>query len=265
MAEEAWDCHIHVFDGRPTRGHYAPPASTLPMVAERAAAIGVSRFVLVQPSVYGTDNSLLLDALRRSDGRHRGIVVLDADASDESLREMHALGVRGVRFNLLSPVGNTEAALPALAPKLRAMGWHVQWHARPDQLARIAELHDRFELTAVLDHLAGFTPAFAADEALWADLLRVARQGAWIKLSALYRLGSAPPFADLRGAVERAASMFGNRCVWGSDWPHTFFLEPGSSRRGPAYVETWDAIAAAIDDEARANEILRRNPAVLYA
>ena len=58
-------------------GHYQPPTRTLAMLDAASATLGVGHYVLVQPSVYGTDNSLLLDALSASAGRHRGVVVVD--------------------------------------------------------------------------------------------------------------------------------------------------------------------------------------------
>ena len=103
-----WDCHVHVFDGAAAvaAGHYRPVHRPLATIEKLAQDNGMSRLVLVQPSVYGSDNSALLDALRAGQGRHRGVVVLAPDVDDAALAAMHTLGLRGVRFNLVSPVGN---------------------------------------------------------------------------------------------------------------------------------------------------------------
>ena len=263
MRQDGWDCHIHVFDDRPVAGHYAPPPSTLSTIEAIASGLDVRRFVLIQPSVYGTDNALLLDTLRASGGRHRGVVVVDAEVDESELQAMHALGVRGVRFNLVSPVGNSEAAFLALAPRLREMGWHAQWHAKPMHLSMIAALHERAGVTAVLDHLAGFTPRVGSDDAVWNDLRRVAGQGGWVKVSGLYRLESVAPFADLHGLVAQVSAMFTDRCVWGSDWPHTFFHEPPRQQPVPDYGVTWAALPLALGRE-RAEEVLRVHPGRLY-
>ena len=78
-----WDCHAHVFDAaaaaRP--GHYVPPDSRLATLEAIAARHAISRIVLVQPSVYGTDNSVMMSALRAKPGLHRGVVVIDDDDS----------------------------------------------------------------------------------------------------------------------------------------------------------------------------------------
>jgi predicted TIM-barrel fold metal-dependent hydrolase len=261
-----WDCHAHIFDGRPgsVTGHYDPPLRSLAMLEHEAHAIGAGRVVLVQPSVYGTDNGLLVEALRASGDRHRGIVVVAADVGVATLRDMHACGVRGVRFNLVSPAGNSSNAFAELAPRLRELGWHAEWYATPADLPAIAHLHERHRVRCVLDHLAGFTWAMADDPSLWRELQRVADLGAWIKLSGWYRLDATAPYVELDDVVLRVAGIFGSRCVWGSDWPHTRFLERGATERAPAYADTWRPVARALGT-AHAQRILREHPAVLYA
>lgn len=224
-----WDCHVHVFSPADAvaPGHYQPQAAALETIETLAAGCGVGHLVLVQPSVYGTDNRLMLQALGRQPGRHRGVAVVDASASPGELQAMHEAGVRGVRFNLVSPVGNGDAALDTLAPLLRELGWHVQWYAGAEDLARIAGLQKRHRLRFVLDHYAGLTPDLPATNPAWNALTQLADQGAWVKLSAPYRLpGPVSPKA-LRVHGERMAELFGPRVVWGSDWPHTSF-KPGT-------------------------------------
>ena len=155
-----WDAHVHVFDAAAPvlSGHYRPVHRPLEAIEALAAQHQVGHLVLVQPSVYGTDNAVLLRALGRQPGRHRGVVVVDAGVSDAMLDDMHRLGVRGIRFNLVSPVGNAgddARIFQAMAPRLRSRGWHVQWYAAPVHLAQIARLHEDSGLICVLDHLAG--------------------------------------------------------------------------------------------------------------
>lgn len=218
-----WDCHVHVFEpGAPTRaGHYSPAPAPLAAIEAVAAECGIEHLLLVQPSVYGTDNSVLERALHASRGRHRGVAVLDAQVDDATLDRLHAAGVRGVRFNLVSPVGNDPAALSWLAPRLRERGWHVQWYAEQAQLPRVAELQASCGLTFVLDHLAGLRADAPASPASWSALQQLADAGAWVKLSGWYRLGAAAPYLELVPTIRRVAAIFGERIVWGSDWPHT--------------------------------------------
>src|SRR6266480_4310001 len=101
----ACDCHVHVFgDARifpfaPQRT-YTPPAASVEELAELQTALGLDRVVIVQPSVYGADNSCTLDAIRRLGPKARGIAVIDNATSTAALDEMAEIGIRGVRLNL---------------------------------------------------------------------------------------------------------------------------------------------------------------------
>lgn len=265
-----WDCHVHVFDEAApvVPGHYVPRHRPLAVIEALARSHGFDRLVLVRPSVYGTDNVVLLDALKAGAGRHRGVVVLDAAISDAALAEMHALGVRGARFNLVSPVGSgaatdTGITFKQLAPRLRALGWHVQWYPRPEDLPVIAALHAgpaAAGVAAVLDHLAGMHARLSPDDAAWRVLAGLAQSGAWLKLSGWYRLRADAPYGSLDPAIRRAAGLFGKRLVWGSDWPHTSFAPEAL----PAYASTWAPVARALP-VAQHGEVAGDGPALLYA
>ncbi|MFC3683403.1 amidohydrolase family protein [Hydrogenophaga luteola] len=256
-----WDCHIHVFT--PTHpaqaGHYRPVLRDLGEIEQAAAPLGVGHLVLVQPSVYGTDNTLIMRSLARRPGRHRGVVVVDTAVTDAELDNMHRLGVRGVRFNLVSPVGNGPEAFRALAPRLAARGWHVQWYARHDQLATIADLHEGSGLAAVLDHLAGLHVGIGTEDPAWAALQRLANQGAWVKLSGWYRLQASAPYDVLHAHIRHVAQTMGERLVWGSDWPHTAFPPEAL----PPYSSVWQPVVQALG-ETRAAAV-RAAGALLYA
>lgn len=260
-----WDCHVHVFDASaaPAGAHYQPVARPLAGIEALAQAHGCGHLVIVQPSVYGTDNALMLQALRASHGQHRGVAVLRGDESDAELDAMHAAGVRGLRFNLVSPVGSAieqvEAQLQRLAPRLHARGWHVQWYVAPALLPRLLSWQAACGLTFVLDHLAGLSPAQLQDEAAWQALERLARNGAWIKLSGWYRLGAQAPYGALQPLVRRVAGLFEGRMVWGSDWPHTSFAPDAL----PAYESVSLPVVRALGEE-KAREV-REAGFALYA
>jgi predicted TIM-barrel fold metal-dependent hydrolase len=262
--DAGWDCHVHVFDAAaPVQpGHYVPVHRPLEAIEALAAAHGVRHLVLVQPSVYGTDNGVMLRALRQGAGRHRGVAVVDADVGEADLDAMHAAGVRGVRFNLVSPVGHqgdAHAALRTLAPRLRARGWHVQWYARAEHLAALAALQAEAALPFVLDHLAGLHAALPAGDPAWQAAAALAAGGAWIKLSGWYRLQAEVPYTALEPAIARAFGLFGARCVWGSDWPHTSFAPDAL----PLYDSTLAPVRRALGD-AVAARLLRDHAPALY-
>lgn len=250
-AVEGWDCHVHVFDASAAVrvGHYRPVDRPLAQIEGVAQDHGVRHLVLVQPSVYGTDNTLMLNALALGPGRHRGVAVVADQVSNAELDAMDAAGVRGVRLNLVSPVG--EAVEPAqrfaaLAPRLQRLGWHLQWYTNAEQLPRIAELHRTSDVTCVLDHLAGFGAHVADDHPAWRAAELLAARGAWLKLSGWYRLDAHAPYASLVPRMRRLADLFGDRMVWGSDWPHTLFTPDAM----PPYAQTWQPVVDALGHEA---------------
>src|SRR5579872_5777820 len=102
------DSHVHVFGPRdrypqlPKRAYTAgiAPVETL---QRHAVALGITRFVVVQASVNGRDNSCLLDTLDALDGNGRGVVVIDRKTVTPSLLDdWSRRGVRGLRVNLYS-------------------------------------------------------------------------------------------------------------------------------------------------------------------
>ncbi len=259
-----WDCHVHVFDGSapPRPGHYLPVHRPLAQIEEVAARHGVGHLVLVQPSIYGTDNTVLLRALEEGQGRHRGVAVLDGAVDDAHLDRLHAAGVRGVRFNLVSPAGHAgdvAAELRALAPKLRRLGWHAQWYVQADTLPQLVGWQAGSGLPFVLDHLAGLHAGLADGHPAWAAVQALAGAGAWVKLSGWYRLGAAAPYLALLPVIRRLAGLFGPRMVWGSDWPHTSF----QADRLPPYASTLSPVREALGDAAL-HAVLRQHARSLY-
>jgi predicted TIM-barrel fold metal-dependent hydrolase len=263
FAAQCWDCHAHVFAGGVIKGsHYTPPVCSIAQWQHAAAVANIARVVLVQPSVLGTDNSLLLDALRDSHGQHRGVAVIDRDVSDATLSMMHHVGVRGVRFNLVSPVGNA-ADVDAVVARVRPLGWHVQLWAKPQHFAWILTRMPQWHATVVLDHLGGLP--LDAPLASWelAALQRIASNGAWIKASAWYRLGSDGSGDENAKRLRQLYQWFAGRMVWASDWPHTWYME---SSRGavPKYASLLAPILDAFDPLAT-RQILVDAPSSLYA
>ena len=259
-----WDCHVHVFDASaPVRpGHYVPAHRPLGEIEQLAQRHAVGHLVLVQPSVYGTDNSVMLQALETAPGRHRGVAVVEPDIADDELDRMHAAGVRGVRFNLVSPAGhsgNVQSDLLQIAPRLRTRGWHVQWYLRAEALPQLVAWQERTGLCFVLDHLAGLDAGLPDAHPAWAAAEALASGGAWIKLSGWYRLGSSAPYTELWPRIRRAAKLFGPHTVWGSDWPHTSF----SANEMPAYESTLAPVRECLE-AAWSSSLLFRHAADLY-
>jgi predicted TIM-barrel fold metal-dependent hydrolase len=272
----ACDSHVHVFGpyGRFPLAEdrsYTPVEAPVEAFLAHLEALGFERGVIVTASAQGTDNSAMLDALRRHPARFRGVAVLPPETTDRELDEMTAAGVRGLRLNLLRGAAGERTyrngvgmeSLEALGPRLRERGWHLQiWiHAR--DLAEALPALERHGMELVVDHMGRIdTRQDALDHPgfrLLCDLLRDGR--AWTKISGADRIthGEAPlsgadPFARALLAANAA------RCVWGTDWPHIAYFD----RPVPEDAALADTLAEWCPDAATLRAVLVDNPARLY-
>lgn len=227
-----WDCHVHVFEaGAPVRpGHYRPAHRPLAQIEATAQAHGIGHLVLVQPSVYGTDNRVLLSALAAGQGRLVGVAAVDAAVDAGELDRLAAAGVRGVRMAHFAP-GDPRAmggfvpfqAFDALEDRLAARGLHLQLFTDSRLLPAIGERLLRARVPVVIDHMGRAPASLGADHAGVRALARLMQDGpVWTKLSGLANLSDDwPDFDDARALHDALLAAAPQRLVWGSDWPHT--------------------------------------------
>jgi predicted TIM-barrel fold metal-dependent hydrolase len=225
----AVDTHFHVFaPGAPlnVQRSYTPQIQTLDDWLQFAQAVGIAKGVLVQPSVYGFDNSVLLRALSMAPDRLRGVAVVDAAISRAELERMDRLGVRGIRVNTRNKGGLTLAAVEPLAERIAPYGWLLQFQVHPTQLREIGALLHRLPMPIVIDHL-GFIPIGAPQTAgLVGDLQNLLDSGkCYAKLSAPYRLTGSATIEGVGPIVAALVRTHPGRLLWGSDWPHTELWE----------------------------------------
>ncbi len=220
------DCHFHIFgpyDRFPLDAgrHYDPQAATIPAYLRVADALGLQRFVIVQPSVYGTDNECSLDAAERL-GRERSrvVAVVDDGITDAELRRLHERGTRGLRFNAVSGNGTPLDQLDALARRIAPLGWHLQVYCTGGQLPELGPILAALPIEVVVDHMGGVRAADGVAAPGFQALLRLLGTGrAWVKLSG-YRISAGPPFDDIAPFARALLQAAPERCLWGTDWPH---------------------------------------------
>ena len=286
----ACDSHVHVFGPRdryPQLGTRAYTAGVAPLesLQHNATPLGITRFVIVQASVNGADNSCLLETLDALDGSGRGVVVIDPQVSTPTaLDDMYARGVRGLRINLYSDykgitaAGRERAGLQRLFETLTNIaphGWHVEVIAPLRVLAEAAPALAASRVPVVIDHygLPGSESPQDSHGRVLLDLLR--EPHVWMKLSGPYRateapgsdpLTTTPPAEWLKAFVEIAPE----RLVWGSDWPHTPAHENSAARdaadpfRPIDYGRMFGDFLMAISEPRTLEAILVANPARLY-
>lgn len=263
-----------------THAHILGPASRYPYIAERVytppdcllgdyqamlGALGIQRCVLVQPSVYGTDNRVLCEALRVIGPASRGVAVIDQDTPEEELAQLHATGVRGVRVNIVD-LRDHSAGLPVpmlyrLAERIAGRGWHLELLAHVNAYAQLDTALADLPVEVVLGHF-GYSPAAnGIDDPGLQALLRMAERGrAWIKMSGPYRLTSEPyPYAPVMAVAHAVLARCPERLLWGSDWPHVMLK--GAM---PNDADLLDLMGEWVADPALRQQVLCENPARLY-
>jgi predicted TIM-barrel fold metal-dependent hydrolase len=278
----ACDCHVHVFGAAAefpfvaSRGYTPPPADADELLTLQNA-LSLSRVVIVQPSVYGADNSCTLDGLRRlGPDRARGVAVIDDKTTAAVLKEMHQAGIRGVRVNLETG-GETDPDvsrrnLAAAVKRVAPLGWHVQVYTR---LSVVEAVHDdvmKSDVPIVFDHFGGAQAAGGVEQPGFAALLALIRAGkAYVKVSGHYRSSTkAPAFDDVAPLARALIAANPDRIVWGTDWPHPHHAEPGKELSEiTASFDIDDGLALAqlprwAPTAATRRKILVDNPARLY-
>jgi predicted TIM-barrel fold metal-dependent hydrolase len=230
----AWDCQIHVFGDpdayplAPDRWYDPPFHATFELAQRMHATLGIARGVLVQPAAYGTDYRLLLACLAKNPA-YRATALIDDSTPDAQLRELHAAGVRGIRFHFKSSTGPVpagdifERAVARVAP----LGWHIKLRTTGDDLLRHEALFRRVEIPVVIDHMGHLDMSLGVDQPacrLMLDLLRTT-PNFWVMLSNAAK-HSLPPYDDAAEIGRAFVAAAPGRVTWGSDWPHLDFKRP---------------------------------------
>jgi predicted TIM-barrel fold metal-dependent hydrolase len=271
---------MHVFgppDQYPgaARRSYTPKEAPLSAWRVVARAVGLERVVVVQPSVYGTDNSCTLDALRELGPSARGIAMIEPSTPDSALNELHAAGIRGIRINPKS-VGNHDVAglrtlIVHTAERIAPLGWHLQIYADLALISEVADAIRAASVPVVLDHMGG---AKVTDgERMLRPLLTLLSSGhCWVKLTGAYRVSDHErDFSDSTPIAQALVKANPEHVVWGTDWPHTASHAESVHANAPAIEfrhlddrALLDLMAEAAGDEATFDRILVDNPSRLY-
>jgi len=180
----------------------------------------------VQPSVYGADNSCLLDALKQLGASARGVAVVDGNTTDADLDAMLVAGVSGLRINFQTGgPANPDLArsyFRVVVHRASAHNLHVQIYARLDVIETLADRIMVAPVPIVLDHFGGAQASLGVAQPGFDTLLSLVRAGkAYVKLSGAYRASSeAPDYADVAPLAKALITANPERILWGTDWPH---------------------------------------------
>ncbi|MEJ0042643.1 MAG: amidohydrolase family protein [Rhizomicrobium sp.] len=272
LPREACDAHTHVFGPFDRFPLMLPPAYPPPEAPEARhlqmqTTVGARHGVIVQPAPYYTDPRCLIDALKQSTGRLRGIAIANPDVTDGVLHELDTAGARGLRFvDMFDPSGNrfggavSATLLPELAPRMKALGWHAEFWANIDHHLKVLPELTKLGIPIMLDHMAGFDAAKGVAHADFQSLLHYLGEGkVHVKLSLCRRSANYPRYDELKPFHDALVAANPDNLMWGSDWP---YVAMGDS--APDVGVMLDLFQAWVPDASVRQKILVDNPARLY-
>jgi len=227
----AVDAHCHVF-GPGDEFPFAPERKYTPCDASKTQLfalrdhLGFDRNVIVQATCHGANNDAMVDALRASKGRARGVATIEPSASEGLLSELDEAGVRGVRFNYVRRLVDPEddEYYLRIVEKIAPLGWHVVLYFEAQDLAEKWSLFTSFPTTLVVDHLGRPDVTQPVDGEAFNMFLRFMEENpnVWTKATCPERLSTNGPegFGATVPFYQRVIDAFPDRVLWGTDWPH---------------------------------------------
>jgi 2-pyrone-4,6-dicarboxylate lactonase len=232
------DAHCHVF-GPGAQFPYAPERKYTPCDASKDQLfalrdhLGFDKNVIVQATCHGSDNRALVDALKASNNKARGVATVKSDVTDAELQAMHAAGVRGTRFNFVKRLADftPREVLLEIAQRIAPLGWHVVVYFEAQDLPELYDFFTALPTTVVVDHMGRPDVSKPVDGPEFGLFVKMMREhgNIWSKVSCPERLSvSGPPalqgqqnaYRDVVPFARYLVEAFPERVLWGTDWPH---------------------------------------------
>lgn len=264
----ACDAHVHVFGPRRRfpfaegRG-YTPSDAPKEMLFALHDFLGIQHCVIVQPACHGTDNAVTAAATAATGGAYRGVGMVETSVSDAELKQLSAAGLCGARFHYMRHLskGAPIDEVITFGKRLAGFGWHLQIHTEAELIGDLAPALRRSPVPVVIDHMGRVDASLGLDQPAFQHLLRLMDdRNVWVKVSGCDRATcSGPPYADAIPFARKLVADFGDRVVWGTDWPH-----PNHAGPIPDDGELVDIIAQFAPSETARQALLVDNPQRFY-
>ena len=264
----ACDAHCHVFGPAAKFPYsddrsYTPPDAPVEGLMQLHDFLGLERGVIVQASCHGTDNTAMVDAIERGRGRYRGVAIVDSTITDEQLADLHAKGVRGVRFNFVAHLGGAPdlEVFDQVLRRIEALKWHVVLHLDAQDILAYSDRINKIRVPFIIDHMGRVRAEAGIDQQPFRELLNLMRNPlAWVKVCGSERVSAGRrPFDDAVPFARTLIEAAPERVLWGTDWPH-----PNISKDMPNDGELVDLLFRFCDDADLRKKLLVDNPAALY-
>ena len=229
LPAKACDAHFPVFGPKAKfpldeKAPYKPADAPKDVLIDRHMFLGIERGIVVQSAAHGYDNSAAADLLADKKGSYFGVALAPVNVDITELKKLHEQGFRGVRFNFVQHLGGGPAVADVLklSSKLASLGWHLQLHLEPSMIPKMTAELKLSPVPVVIDHMGRIDASRGLDQPGFTHLLKLMEDKRfWVKVSGLERASrQGSPYADAVPFARKLVTDFGDRVVWGSDWPH---------------------------------------------
>jgi len=268
MLRGACDAHFHIF-GPGRRFPYLATRKATPADAPKEVLfalhefLGIDHGVIVHTAAHGTDNSVTEDALATKAGTYRGVALVPVTVADGELERLSAAGFCAARFHYIEHLAKGASIDEAVAfgKRLANFGWHLQLHFEAGMIAELTPAIKRSPAPVVIDHMGRIDAALGLEQPAFHDLLKLMDdKNVWVKVSGCDRAtAKGPPYVDAVPFARKLVAEFGDRVVWGTDWPH-----PNHAPPVPDDGLLVDILAEIAPSEAARQALLVDNPQRLY-
>jgi 2-pyrone-4,6-dicarboxylate lactonase len=229
-------CHVfgpgHLFPFAPER-KYTPCDASFEQLFALRDRLGFEKNVIVQATCHGADNSAMIDALLKSEGRARGVATVRRDVSDQELERLHTAGVRGVRFNFVKRLVDftPKEELLEIAHRIKTLGWHIVIYFEAVDLPELWDFFTALPTQVVVDHMGRPDVSLPIDGPQFQLFVKLMREheNIWSKVTCPERLSVTGPkalkgeqqaYKDVVPFAKYLVENFTDRVLTGTDWPH---------------------------------------------
>jgi 2-pyrone-4,6-dicarboxylate lactonase len=254
--------------------HVVGPAERFPFVAGRHADdapkedlfalhgdLGIDRCVVVQSASHGFDNGAVEDTIQAGKGRYLGIAAVPVDVADAQLKALARAGFRGVRFNFMAHLASnaSPAQLIDFSRRLAPLDMHLQVHFSSELVHQLVPVLQRSAVPVMIDHMGRVDATLGSEHADFAALHTLLRDDRfWVKVSGVDRVSPARDYAPGVALARLLVRDYPDRCVWGTDWPHSNHLHAPDDRM------LVDLLAHIAPGKALLEKLLVSNPMNFY-
>ena len=266
LPKNACDTHCHLF-GPGDIFPYSESRNFTPVDAPKEKLfalheqLGIERCVIVQSALHGFDNAVVVDAMQVKKGTYLGVALSSAKTDAPTLEKMYLQGFRGIRFNFMSHLKNSDTMedILALTTRMAPLGMHLQVHFESKLIHELGPQFKRSAVPVMIDHMARVDASLGENHTDFRALMKLLEDPQFhVKVSGVDRIAKQWPYTDGVRLAKILVDTYPSQCVWGTDWPHP------NHHHIPDDGLLVDCIAQIADSPEKIRHIMVQNPEQFY-